>query len=80
MTLEVIRDALGWCTVINVGLLLWWWALFTLAHDWVYRTHGKWFTLSVERFDAIHYAGMAFFKISVFVFNLVPYLALRIVG
>jgi hypothetical protein len=52
----------------------------TLAHDFVYRLHGKFLQLSVERFDAIHYAGMAFFKMSIFVFNVVPYLALRIVG
>jgi hypothetical protein len=36
--------------------------------------------LSVERFDAIHYAGMLFFKICIFLFNIVPYFALRIVG
>ena len=80
MTVEMIRDVLAWCTVINIGLLLWWLSFFTLAHDWLYRFHGKWFKLSVERFDAIHYAGMAFFKICIFLFNLVPYLALRIVG
>jgi hypothetical protein len=40
---------------------------------------GKWFKLTVERFDAIHYAGMAFFKIGIFLLNIVPYLALRIV-
>jgi hypothetical protein len=35
--------------------------------------------LSIEKFDAIHYAGMAYFKIGIFLFHLVPYLALRIV-
>lgn len=42
--------------------------------------HRRWFELSKERFDAIHYAAMTFFKLSVFVFNLVPYLVLRIMG
>ena len=80
MTVEIIRDILGWCSVINVGLLLWWLLIFTMAHDWIYKMHGKWFKLSVERFDTIHYAGMAFFKICIFLFNIVPHLALRIVG
>ena len=79
MTVEQIRDVLGWCAVINIGLLLWWFLMFALAHDFVYRLHGKWFKLTVERFDAIHYAGMAFFKIGIFLLNIVPYLALRIV-
>jgi len=79
MTVETIRDVLGWCAVINLGLLLWWCLFFMLAHDWMYRIHGKWFKLPVERFDAIHYSGMAFFKICILLFNIAPYLAIRIV-
>ena len=79
MTIDMIREALLWCFVINMGLLLWWFLFLTLAHDWVYRFHSKWFKLSVESFDTIHYAGLAFFKIAIFVFNIVPYLALTIV-
>ena len=62
MTIEIIRDALAWCTVINWVLLLWWLLFFIMAHDWMYRIHSKWFNLSVDKFDAIHYAGMALFK------------------
>jgi len=79
MTIEIIRDVLAWCSVINIGLLLFWLLWMTLAHDLVYRVHGKFLKLSVERFDEIHYAGMAFFKIGIFLLNIVPYLAIRIV-
>ena len=80
MTLEMIRSTLAWSTVINMGILLWWFVFISLAHDWTYRFHSKWFKLSEEKFDTIHYAGMALFKIGIFLFNLAPYLALRIVG
>ena len=80
MTINTLREMLLWCFIINLGLLLWWFLFVTLAHDWVYRFHGKWFKLSIESFDAIHYGGMGVFKICIFVFNLVPYIALRIVG
>jgi hypothetical protein len=79
MTVEIICDVLAWCSVINLGLLLCWVSWLTLAHDLVYRIHGKWFKLSVERFDALHYAGMVFFKICIILFNIVPYFALHIV-
>ena len=79
MTIETIRDVLGWCAVINLGLLLWWCLFFMLAHDWMYRIHGKWFKLPVEKFDAIHYSGMAFFKMCILLLNIAPYLAIRIV-
>ncbi|MCF8067842.1 MAG: hypothetical protein K9L30_04585 [Desulfobacterales bacterium] len=80
MTLEIIRSAFAWCALINMGLLLWWVLFFILARDWMYNLHGKWFKLSDEKFDAIHYSGMALFKVGIFLFNLVPYFALRIVG
>jgi len=80
MTIDILRNFFLWCWIINMGLLLWWYLFFTLAHDWMYRLHGKWFKLTKESFDAIHYGGMAFFKICIFVFNLVPFLVLLIVG
>ncbi len=60
MTLEEIRATLAWCSTINIGLLLWWFLFIALAHDWVYRMHSKWFNIPVEKFDAIHYAGISF--------------------
>jgi len=80
MTLETARDFFLWCTVLNFAVLLLWLLALSLAHDWVHRLHGRWFRLSVERFDAMHYAGMAIYKIGILLFNLVPYLALLIVG
>ena len=80
MTLEIVRSTLAWCSVVNLGLLILWWLFFSLAHDWTYRMHGRWFRIPVDRFDTIHYTGMAFFKLAILLFNLVPYLSLRIVG
>jgi hypothetical protein len=80
MELETIRAFFAWCSVINLVLLLWWAFFLLFAHDWTYRMHSKWFRISVEKFDAIHYAAMATFKLGLFMFNLVPYFALRIIG
>ena len=79
MSIAIARDVLLWCAVINYGVLLVWFLFFLLAHDWVYRLHGRWFHLSVEQFDALHYASMALFKIGILLFNLVPYVALHLV-
>ncbi|MBN1385056.1 MAG: hypothetical protein JW983_09275 [Elusimicrobia bacterium] len=79
MTIDMLREILLWSLIINIGLLLWWALFFLFAHDFIYRMHGKWFNMPVETFNTIHYAGMAFFKILIFVFVLVPYLALLIV-
>jgi len=79
MTMEVVRDVLAWCSVIDIAVLLLWFLFFVGAHDFVYRLHGKWFKLTVEEFDAIHYKGIVFFKMGFLLLHLVPYLAMRIV-
>jgi hypothetical protein len=80
MSVEVVRDVLLWCSVINYAVLLSWFLAFRFAHDWMYRLHKRWFRIPVEQFDAIHYGSMAMYKIGVILFNLVPYVALLIVA
>jgi len=78
MDIKTVRGVLLWSTVINYGLLLVWFSFFMLAHDWMYLLHSRWFHLSLEQFDMLHYAGMAIYKIGIILLNLVPYIALRI--
>jgi hypothetical protein len=80
MSIEVARNFLLWCTVINYGMLLMWFLVFVFTHDRIQRLHGRWFHLSSDQFDALHYAGMAIFKIGIILFNLVPFVALCIVS
>ncbi len=79
MTVELLRGMLAWSAVLNMGILLWWFLFLTLAHDWVYKMHSKFYNIQREQFDAIHYAGMTFYKICIFTFFITPYLALRII-
>ena len=41
MTLEIVRSSLAWCIVINMGLLIWWFLFFAMAHDWMYAMQTK---------------------------------------
>ena len=78
MSIEIVLKALLWCAVINYGILLVWFLFFILAHDWMYLFHGRWFRLSVEQFDMLHYGAMAIFKVGIILLNLVPYIALHL--
>ncbi len=80
MNFEIARNILLWCTAINAGLLLYWFLIFRLAHDRLYGFHRRWFHIPADQFDAIHYKGMAIYKIGIILFNFVPYVALLIVG
>jgi hypothetical protein len=78
MNIEVTRSFLLWCMVINYGVLMVWFLVFVFAHDWILRIHGRWFRLSRDQFDALHYAGMSIFKIGIIMCNLVPLIVLYI--
>ena len=80
MSIETTREVLLWCTIINYAVLVVWFVFFSLARESIHRLHGRWFRLSKEHFDTIHYAGMAVYKIGILLFNLVPYAALLILG
>jgi hypothetical protein len=79
MSICLIKGYLLWSLGINILMLLLWFLLFSIAHDRIFRLHKKYFKLSVEAFDTIHYSGMGVYKLSIFLFNLVPYIALVIV-
>jgi len=80
MTLDSVQPFLLRCLVINYGILLLWFLAFWFGHDWMFRLHSRWFQMSKERFDSIHYAAMAAYKVGILLFNLAPYIALRLIG
>ena len=69
----------AWCTLINYSVLLIWFFMFRLGHDWLHLMHGKWFDLTEQQFDLVNYCGMGLFKLFICIFNLAPYIALRII-
>ena len=79
MNHKTLLRTLGWCTVINYVILMVWFVVFFVAHDWLRELHTRFgFHLSPDQFDFANYFGMAIYKIGIMLFNLVPYLALRI--
>lgn len=79
MNPDTIKELLLYCLAINYAILMLWFGVFSLAHDWLYRLHSRWFRLPVETFDTLHYASMALYKIGIIMLNLVPLIALWLV-
>ena len=75
-----LSDFLLWCTILNYLILLLWFIAFSWAHEWMFKLHGRWFRLTEAQFDALHYGGMAAYKIGILLLNLVPYIVVNIVA
>jgi len=80
MTINVIKNVLLWCVCLNYAILIIWFGVLLFAHDWIYAWHSRWFKLSVETFDTIHYAGLAVYKIGILLLNLAPLIAIYLVS
>ena len=78
MTLEAFTSFLAWCTLVNLVFLLIWFFFVIAGNGWLRRMHGKWFPLTDAEFAATHYRLIAHFKLLWVLFNLTPYLVLRL--
>jgi len=80
MDIQTLTLFFMWCTIINAGLLALWAILFLSVPNLVYRTQSRWFSISREHFDLAFYSFLGLFKVFFIIFNLVPWLALLIIG
>jgi len=80
MDIQTLTTFFMWCTIINGGLLVFWSMMSIFAPDFVYRMQSRWFPISREAFNVVLYSFLGLFKIVFLVFNVVPYVALLIIG
>ncbi len=79
-SLETLRTFLGWCSVINIGVLIITSLALLVMRGTVAKIHSRLFGLSEEDLARAYFQYLAQFKIAVIVFNLVPYIALRVMA
>ena len=80
MDTEMLTRFFMWCTIINGGLFTIASLVLTFAPDWAFRMHTKYFPMPRETFTVVSYSFIGFMKILFLVFNLIPFVALLIVG
>ena len=80
MDIQTLTSFFMWCTIINVGLLIFLALIYLVAPNLIYRLQSRWIPISRETFDVVFYSFIGFFKVVVLVFNVVPWIALVIIG
>jgi hypothetical protein len=80
MDIPTLTGFFMWCTILNGGLLLFWSVVYMLAPNLVFRLQTRFFPLDQKTFALVFCGFLGVFKIFVLVFNLVPWLALLIMG
>ena len=77
MDIQILLKILAWCAVVNICLLLLWTFFILVMGDFTFNLHRRFFALSREAFNAIHYGGLGLFKLAIWLLNLTPYLVLQ---
>lgn len=80
MNLDQLTTFLGWCTVLNFGLLIIIAACLSLLSGFVKGVHSSMYSVPEDQLDAIYFNYMANYKLLIFIFNLVPWFALKIMA
>jgi hypothetical protein len=76
---DTLAKVLLRCWLISFALLLFSFAVFMLTGQIIDDIHGKMFGLTPHELDLIIYCWMGLFKLFVFIFFLIPWLAIRLV-
>jgi hypothetical protein len=63
--------------LLGLAFLLLWFVLYLIAPGWMFEMNARWFNIGKRDFDLINYFGIGFVKISILLFFLFPYLAIR---
>lgn len=79
-TIETLTELLGWASVINVCILIIASISVMLLRNTMISLHGKMFGLDSVDLSRAYFQYIAQYKIAIIVFNLVPYIALKIIA
>ncbi len=68
----------GWCSVINIGLLLFSFFWITVLRGTSKRIHSAMMKVPEDELDLVYFKFIAQYKLLVLIFNITPYFALKI--
>ncbi len=77
-TPETLANFFGWMLIVNAIVLLLTAGAITLLRSWIVGVHSRMTGVDAAALPALYFQYMANYKIAVIVFNLAPYIALRI--
>ena len=78
ITIELLTDLFGWLSVINISFLLITTVSLIIFQANITKIHAKLFALKDDELRKVYIQYLAQYKILIFVFNLAPYIALKI--
>ncbi len=80
MDIATVKAFFMWCTIVNAAMLILSSIMCVFLADFSFRMNNRLFSISREAFNTLLCSFLALYKIIVIAFNLVPFIALSIIG
>ncbi|MFK8066991.1 MAG: DUF6868 family protein [Gammaproteobacteria bacterium] len=80
MEINTVASFLGWCSIINIGILFLSTAVVLLMRETISNIHSTMFGVSESNLPSAYFRYLANYKIAILVFNIAPYFALQIMS
>lgn len=78
MTIDTLTTFLGWCSIINIGVLLFSTLMMIVVRDFAIKLHSSLFGVNPEELPIIYLQYLGNYKIAIIILNIVPYIALKV--
>lgn len=79
-TIPILTSFLGWCLVLNIGLLMFSTIMIMLCKTWITKLHAKLLNMNEDALSIEYFRYLANYKVLVIVFNLAPWVALKLMS
>jgi len=80
VNIHTLEQFLFWCMVMNLGLMFLSLALVTFLRPMVLKIHARMFAVPEDYVAMAMHAMLSLYKLLVFVFFIIPWIALKIVA
>ncbi len=80
MNIETLTTFFGWCTVINLVILLIASLKLIVLGEWASSVHARMFKIDGKTVRLAYFKFIAYYKLAIIVFSLVPFIALKIIA
>lgn len=80
MPIDQLTTFFGWCSAINIGILMATSIGLVLLRGPISNIHSRMMKLPESRLPRLYFQYLGAYKIAILIFNLVPYIALKIIA
>ncbi len=80
MNIEIFAGVLGWCSIINIGLLVLSAGIVVRFREKLTKMYAKIFGLDEKEVSKIYVSYLEHYEAAILMFNIVPYFALKLMG